>query len=348
VVLAPLACSVVLAASGIAKTRDTDATREAFRAMSVPEALRGEAVVRLLPYVEISLAVLLLATWSWWLALVAAATTVLFATYWVLVLRVVKRGEAVACGCFGAVGDDRVTGWTLARNSALLVLAALATTFGAAGSGLPTVVRGLNGSDLAWLVMSAAVAAVAVLVVARGSDTSRPEDQEPFLDYDRREIPFALLAGSDGERTTLRQLAMLRPQLLVFLSSSCGSCTEVAARLPEWRSRLAPVEIQAVYTHDLAHLPRNVVAEQIPAWFDIEQGATNTFAPNGRPAAVLLGVDGLLAGGPVAGTIAIMEFVEDIVAELAENNASGNVLDEAADRRDEHGRAMEHDHDHQH
>jgi hypothetical protein len=103
-----------------------------------------------------------------------------------------------------------------------------------------------------------------------------------------------------------------------------------------------------VYTAELDTLPANVTAPGVPAWFDVEDGATHTFAPTGRPAAVLLGADGLLAGGPVAGSIAVTEFVADIVAELAENNASGNVLDEAADRRDEHGRAMEPDHDHQH
>jgi hypothetical protein len=36
------------------------------------------------------------------------------------------------------------------------------------------------------------------------------------------------------------------------------------------------------------------------------------------PTAVLLGTDGMLAGGPLAGSTAIEEFVADIEAQLAE------------------------------
>jgi hypothetical protein len=355
-VLAPLACSVVLALSGVAKARDPAGTRDAFTALSVPRALRGDAVVGSLPYVEAGLALLLLVTWSWPLAVVAGATTVLFAAYWVLVLLVLRRGDDVDCGCFGAVGDDRVTGATLARNSVLLVLAGLATAFGASGEGVPTVARDLSGADAAWLLMALAVTAAGVLVVGRQAPGPTAAADEDLLDYDRQPIPFALLTDSEGRRTTLRELADARPQLLVFLSPSCGSCVDVAARLPEWSADLGPVQIQTVYTAELDTLPANVTAPGVPAWFDVEDGATHTFAPTGRPAAVLLGADGLLAGGPVAGSIAVTEFVADIVAELAAvDEAPGQVVYYEADPHGHdhghghgHGHPIENDHDHQH
>ena len=40
----------------------------------------------------------------------------------------------------------------------------------------------------------------------------------------------------------------------------------------------------------------------------------------GTPSAVLLGADGMLAGGPVAGHDAISTFVADVEAELAERS----------------------------
>ena len=269
-----------------------------------------------MPYVEIALGVLLLVTWSWPLAVVAAATTALFAAYWVLVLRVLRRGEEVDCGCFGALGDDRVSGTTLARNSLLVVLAALATAFGAAGSGvLPAAAATSAPTDWWWLVLSAAVAATAVLVVG----LRRPEPavaDDDLLDYERVPIPFALLEDASGTRTTLRQLAAERPQLLVLPELDCWACESSPRSCPTGTSRLGPVEVSTVFTEPLESIPETMRPVGVSAWFDVEQGATETFA-DGRPSAVLLGADGALAGGPVAGADAVTTFVEDIVAELA-------------------------------
>ena len=108
-----------------------------------------------------------------------------------------------------------------------------------------------------------------------------------------------------------------RPQLLVFLSSTCGACETVALRAARLDvSRLGPVEVSTVFTEPLGRVfPRRCGPNGIPAWFDVESGATDTFA-HGRPSAVLLGADGALAGGPVAGANDVATFVEDIVAEL--------------------------------
>ena len=51
--LAPLACAVVLLLSGVAKYGDQEATRAAFVALRVPKALSSTTVVRLLPVAEI-------------------------------------------------------------------------------------------------------------------------------------------------------------------------------------------------------------------------------------------------------------------------------------------------------
>jgi hypothetical protein len=313
--LAPLTCGVVMLISGVAKVGRPTATRDAFMSMGVPRALRSDALVTALPYVEIALGALLLATWSWPLMVVAAATTGLFAAYWVLVLRVLRRGDEVDCGCFGALGDDRVSGTTMARNSLLVVLAALATAFGAAGSGVVPAVADFRATDWWWLLLSVTVAATAVLVVGlRRPDEAVADDD--LLDYERAPIPFALLEDASGTRVTLRQLATQRPQLLLFLSTYCWACETVAAKVPQWTTQLGPVEISTVFTESLDSVPAGMRHSGVRMWFDVEQGATHTFA-KGRPSAVLLGADGALAGGPVSGADDVDTFVEEIVAELS-------------------------------
>jgi hypothetical protein len=349
--LAPLTCAVVLLISGAAKVGNQAATRDAFIAMGLPRPLRSEGLVTTLPYAELALGVLLLVTWSWVLAVVAAVATALFAAYWVLVLRVLRLGEEVDCGCFGALGDDRVSGATLARNSLLVGLAALATAFGAAGSGVLPALSDFGTADWWWLLLTAAVAATAVLVVGLRRAEAVIDDGD-LLDYDRVPIPFALLEDAAGTRTTLRQLAGQRPQLLVFLSSSCWACETVAARLSDWVSRLGPVEVSTVFTEPLDSIPETLRPIGVSAWFDVGQGATETFA-DGRPSAVLLGADGALAGGPVAGAGTVTTFVEDIVAELD----AAEELPEAAQPSEpasavlaghDHGHGHGHDHGHGH
>jgi hypothetical protein len=315
-VLAPVTCSVVLLVSGVAKVGDAEATRAAFIAMNVPTFLRARSVVRSLPYGELALGIALLATWGWLLAAVGAIVTALFLTYFLLVARALRSGDQVHCNCFGTIGDDRVTRATLARNGVLAVLAILAIVFGAAGSGVVPALRDFEAADWWWSVMVVLVAAAAVLVTAPG----RPERQaevpdEDLVDYLRQRIPFGMLQNEERGNTTLRQLVAHRAQLLVFMSVGCGSCHEVAAHLVDWSARLGPVELSTVFTSPLDDIPDDLKPPGIKRWFDGEGAVTDMFSA-GRPSAVLLGADGMLAGGPVAGTRAIIDFVDDILAEL--------------------------------
>ena len=342
-VIAPLVCSAVLLLSGLAKLGDVDGTQASFAAMRVPQPLTATPVVRAVPAAEIALGALLLVCWGWALAVVGAAVTALFAVYWVLVLRVVRSGEDVDCGCFGSVGDAKVTGSTLARNSLLVLLAGAATAYGAAGSGVVPMLRDLGPGEAWWLLMSAAAAATAVLVVGLRRQDVGPESlaDTELLDYERTPIPFAVLQDADGNTKSLSQVARARPQLLVLLSGSCGSCHEIAAQMSEWVPRLGQVAVQAVYSERLDKLPEKALPEAgVRTWYDVERGATQAFASGGRPAAVLLGADGQLAGGPVYGKPAVLQFVEDIVAEL--EGREPETLD--ADEQPTNG----HDHGHSH
>lgn len=329
-VLAPLACGAALLVSGAAKLGDRAGTRAAFKALEVPRALRVPWVIRGLPYAELVLGLALVLTWGWALALTGVLSVALFAAYWVLVARVVRRGREAHCNCFGNLGDDRVTWRTLARNSVLVVLALLVVVFGAQGSGVPPALRDFRGADWLWLAMAALVALGAALLMARPPGRAEATDvaEGQVLDYVRQPIPFGMLEAEDGTRRTLRQLAAERPQLLVLLSVGCGSCHDVAAGLVRWVDRLAPVEVDLVFTQPLAELPEDLRPAGIRRWLDLENGVTETFGW-ARPSAVLLGADGMLAGGPVGGFGAVMEFVEDIVAELQDAKIEDPVIPSA-------------------
>jgi hypothetical protein len=327
-VLAPIACAVVLVVSGVAKAGDAAGTKAAFTSMRVPAALGSEGVVRALPLAEIALGGLLLVTWGWVLGVVAAATTALFVAYAALVARVLRAGQAVDCHCFGSLGSSEVTRWTLARNAVLVVLAALAVGFGAGGSGVLRGAGDLGRHGWTWVGMAALVAAAAVLVVAPGSRRTPEVDElsdDELLEYERAPIPFAMLMGEDGRTTTLQDLVRRGAQLLVFLAVGCDSCAHTVQRLAAWQRRLGPVQVAAVFTHEVDALPAEYRWKGVTRWRDVESGATNTFARLGRPAAVLLGADGLVAGGPVAGPVAIERFVEDILAELDEAGSPDDV-----------------------
>ncbi|GGA71586.1 hypothetical protein GCM10011490_22860 [Pseudoclavibacter endophyticus] len=120
------ALAVVLGYAGIAKIRSPRSVDRAFRDLAVHPLLARPWMRRALPYAEIALAVALLAAWGWASIVTAVCAALLMAAYLVLIARAVMQREDVVCNCFGGNGDRPVNGWTLMRNLALMVAAALA------------------------------------------------------------------------------------------------------------------------------------------------------------------------------------------------------------------------------
>ena len=312
-----LTLAAVLVTSGIAKLRDRRATRDAFDALRVPAVVPAELAAPALPWIEIALAVLLLVAPATGLVPVAALVLLLMLAYTALIGRALGFEEPVTCSCFGSIGRHDVDRTTLARNVLLMALAAVVLWFAADGGSIPGVVRGLEDSD-GWTLLAAAVAAaVAVLVVGDPSRPAAPEsDEAELLDYERRPIPYGVLDLADGRSATLAELATSQARLLVVLNPSCGPCDRIAARLDEWVAGLEPaVGIVAIYP--LEHVPSEGLGHAAElAAVEPELNVRRVFDV-GTPAAVLLGADGLLAGGPVAGENAIADFVEAVMGEIA-------------------------------
>jgi hypothetical protein len=313
-----LTSAAVLVVSGVAKLRDPSSVDAAFTSMRVPGPLAAPWARRVLPWVEVALGLWLLVATGAALVVVAALVTALFATYLVLVVRALRGPAPADCGCFGSIGESRVTTVTLWRNVLLV------------GTGLLSVVAGLGGvaviSDLrsdgawAWLLMAGLTAAVAVLVTWRAGEPATSADSGPEVDADgeyvRTPIPRAEVLTEAGDLELVSRLAHRSAHVLVFLNPGCGPCGRIGPDIARWDEDLQPVSVRAV----LAGQPR--LLELYPylkdhVWFDPHAIAREAFAV-GAPSAVLLGADGLLAGGPVQGEDEIREFVAEVAEHLRE------------------------------
>jgi hypothetical protein len=160
------------------------------------------------------------------------------------------------------------------------------------------------------------------VLVAGGSSTgSTSPDEEELLDYERRPIPYGALTPHHGRTSTLAELSATQARLLVVLNPSCGPCVRTAERLDDWATRLAPaVGVVAVYPDEASALAATEHARDLAAW-EPELNVRRVFSVV-APGAVLVGADGFLAGGPVDGEDDVAGFVEDVLAELAEQTSA--------------------------
>lgn len=323
-VLAPLLLSVLLAVSAVAKLRDPGDPRAAFESLRVPRALSADWIVRSVPWVELALAVGLLVLPGVGFFVAALGAAGLFGIYLALVARALLSSADASCNCFGAATSGRVTTWTVARN-ALLLIASLVTLLDAFRLPRALVARiaGASADDWAWLGMALLVGATVFTVFYEGRP--EPAEAEPVAptpevdadgDYVRHPIPYAQLFGTDGTAHTLRSLARQRAVLLVWVSMGCGGCQAIIPTLPQWAERLPMLDVRAVLA-DAATVDGDSPLRPLL----LEDRGWNTgrlLEISGSPGAVVLGADGLLAGGPVVGASAVEDLVEGILEQVAE------------------------------
>ena len=315
--LVALTLAVVLLTSGIAKLRDRVAMRDAFDALRVPGVVPKDVAATALPWVEIVLAVLVLVAPQPWLVPVAVAVLLLMLAYTALIGRALGFDEPVTCSCFGSIGRHDVDRTTLGRNVLLSVLAAALTWSALDGGSTPGAVADLDAADLWALLAAAAAAVVAVLVVGTTSAPARVPEEE-LLDYERQPIPYGVLTMPDGRTAMLHELAATQARLLVALSPGCGPCVRTAERLDAWAAQLAPaVGVIAVYPDVSSAMAARQHAPELAA-SEPDLNLRRLFSISSTPSAVLLGADGYLAGGPVAGEDVVAEFVEDVLDALGE------------------------------
>ncbi|WP_193315252.1 MauE/DoxX family redox-associated membrane protein [Nostocoides sp. F2B08] len=342
--LVPITLVLVLLVSAVAKLKARASTASAVRLLRVPGFLKPEWVAAVLPPAEIVLALGMLSPWLPLARVAAVAAVMLFAAYWVVIARAMTFDPRPSCGCFGQIGDQRVTAKTLWRNTVLLA--------GAAVFGWMTWAQSVtvfsffsDATTREWLLLlgAAYLVLVAWFVLSPPSQVrqrssrrrkNRPADahdhadgsgatatavdqSEPTEDeYVRVPIPDAILLDPERDPHTLLQLAAQQPVLLVFITCGCPSTYETWRRLPEWAGRLPQVRVLGVETYQLGDLDIAGVRERL--FYDPAGKAFQALTMPGTSSAILLGADRLVAGGPVLGNDEIEEFVAEIEEALTQ------------------------------
>lgn len=324
--LPPLVAALLLVVSGIAKVRHPEETRSAFGELQMPRALTSSPAPVLLPWAEIVLAVAIIVTPPPFALVVAVLALVLFVVYLAVVVRALGFDHPVTCSCFGRLGLGEVTRRTALRNVLLVVVAALGVVSATADASVAS--RLLDASAQTWVWLGLLALTVAVVVVTFGGtkgvtssadgtgEVAGAQDGDED-DYDRQPIPFATLVEESGHETTMHELTAGGAVLLVFVSPTCGSCRPVIDQVEAWDEGLGPVRLRAVVFTALEDV---VAAEPTLAGRVLHDPSaiTSRIFRVGTPGAVLLGADGMLAGGPVEGTDAVQAFYDDVRAELVE------------------------------
>jgi uncharacterized membrane protein YphA (DoxX/SURF4 family) len=103
------------------------------------------AVARGLPWIELLLALLLLA--GMWKRVTMPAASLLLAVFFSLMVRAYVRGEAIDCGCFGP--GEAISPITLLRDGGLLAASLLCTWSAFRGKRLDPITAGTETSVMA-------------------------------------------------------------------------------------------------------------------------------------------------------------------------------------------------------
>jgi hypothetical protein len=318
-----LAAVFALAALGkLARRGETEATLDAF---GVPAAARRPLALAL-PLAELAIAAALLPAASAPVAGVAAL--VLLLVFTAAVGRVLIRGEEVDCNCFGSLGPSRIGRWTLVRNLALLVPAAIVAAAGWSDPGASAVAwaGGLDTATAAFALGGSALAVAALafafswqLLLQNGRLLARLDALEAgqrsgtdALSGIGAPMPAFELPDLSGRPVGLEELlAEDRGLLLVFIDPGCHACHQL---LPEIGRR----------QRDPGAGPRLVVISRGDAAANAVEASEhglelvlleNAFALpekvgiGGMPGAVLLHPSGLIVSEPAVGATRVEELL---------------------------------------
>lgn len=341
-VAAPIILTLTLVVSGIAKLPARAQTVDAMTSLRIPFRRLHPLAAVAVPAAELIAAVLLWVPWVSLQTVVSVGVAVLMATYLVIIARALTFDEEVECSCFGTIASPTVSRTTLLRNILLTLTGVLGVVAAATGQIAVAVSDGLPGL-LGWAIALGVTALITVCVMGgvkgsgagsgAGGDTAAPggadlaDGDVEELDYERTPIPFGALTRQDGTTVTLKELTAERAVLLLLLSYGCGPCVRVLDEIVGWREKLGGmVHVQVVYLQKLENLPEAAIerAGGDPL-NDPEANVQRVFGLQGTPSAILLGADGMTAGGPVAGGGDVIEFAEEIIEQIHGAIADGEL-----------------------
>jgi thiol-disulfide isomerase/thioredoxin len=327
-----LAVAITFAVAAVLKLLDRDDTAESIRQFGAPEPLVSAATVAL-PVVELLVAALLVPAPTAVVGAVAAA--VLLTAFSAAILRVLSRGEAVACRCFGRHSDRPVGPRTLVRNGVLLLLSIWIAVSGTPDP-VPSVLRDAWSNDAVRVTLGVVLVAAVVaeglviwqLLVSHGDVLRRLRDMEVVGSGGATPIavpvhlglplgkpaPTFELTGLDGHH--VRSSGLLGagvPTLVLFTDPACGPCHELRPDLETWQHAMeGQLDVLLVSRGDLeANRADASSALASRTFVQHRDEVADAFRATGTPSAVIVDGDGMIGSGVVAGATAIRSLVQE-------------------------------------
>lgn len=280
--LGTLGLAVVLLTAGAGKLA-RPVPPQHMAAIGLPRWTHAAWVGRAHAVLELLLAVAIIIAPGPALAAVGVLALLLTLGYLLVVWRAWRSPEPLACHCFGW-DDDRPAGPGRVALGVGLVLAAVTTVL--AGAFGWSAISDLHPAAIA---VGGVLGSVGLLWGFSDAGSRGDRRVRPYL---RRPIPAGRVT-IDGREHELSDLARDRAQLLLRIPRLGKEGEHLRAAVPEWRRRLEHVDIRVV---------------------ELGTGGAYRRLGLGSPGAVVLGTDGLLAGGPVEG----YDLIRELVLELAQ------------------------------
>lgn len=273
------------------------------------------AVAALLPVAELVIAAGLVVDVTAGAAGVAAALLLL--AFCVGIARVLLRGEAPPCNCFGSVGAKPVSRVTLARNAGLLVAASFVAAAGWDGGGA-SATAWIAGADALPLVIAAAVLLQFAFSWQLLRQNGRLLERVAALEAgDAGELrrgdpgPAFVLPDVEGHHRSLVDLLdPVTGALLVFTSPDCGHCEPLLPLLGRPREEHeAPVVVvsRGAQDENAARAREHGVSTML---LQDRVEIANAYGVHGFPAAVLLDGDGHLAADIAHGATLVSQALD--------------------------------------
>jgi uncharacterized membrane protein YphA (DoxX/SURF4 family)/peroxiredoxin len=311
-VIARLFLAAVFIVAGVAKLADRSGTRQALADFDVPSHL-AEPLLLLLPVAELAAATALVfpttARWG------AAGGLVLLALFAVGLTRVLWRGEAPDCHCFGQLHSQPASWVTVARNLMLAVPAAYVALVGP-GPSLASWVAGTDARELGLIATGALATLATTMSVLLWRENRRLRSTGSGAVAAPRQIgalaPQFSLPSTAGPVVSLQDLlADDRACVLTFVHPGCGPCAVLLPELARWHDTITErlaltlvADVEAMRADKLArkHALANVLIDE-------QSTVMHAYGVTETPSAVLVASDGTVRSAPVAGHVAIEALI---------------------------------------
>jgi uncharacterized membrane protein YphA (DoxX/SURF4 family)/peroxiredoxin len=325
-VIARFCLAAVFVVAGVAKLADRSGTRQALADFDVPRRLAAPLLL-LLPAAELAAATALVfpttARWG------AAGCLVLLALFVVGLTRVLRRGEAPDCHCFGQVHSRPASWATVARNFVLALPAAYVALAGP-GPSLTSWVASTDARDLGLIATASLAALATTTAVLLWRENRRLRSTDDRAAGAPRQIgalaPGFSLPSAAGRVVSLQDLlADDRACVLTFVHPGCGPCALLLPELARWHDtiteRVALTLVTDVEAMEAEKLAREHALSDV--LIDEQSTVMHAYGVTATPSAVLVASDGTVRSAPVPGPVAIESLIRLALQETRPAPARG-------------------------